>query len=229
MAAGPRVTVSAVFRSSPLGEPTPPHPSGATVQGRAIDEHILVLVGEDRAAAALDVLYRTYKDRIYTFLLRMSGAAELADDLTQDTFLKADRALRSLEAGRTLLPWLYRIASNAAIDELRRRRRFAWLRWPSLRGTVDEPHAPDEHARVPERQRIAHAMRAIPPENAAALLLHAVEGYSYREIAEIQGCSLTAVRSRIARARGAFRGVYDRADAAELGRQPGASAETPGE
>src|SRR2546426_6940980 len=176
------------------------------VQGRPIDAHILALVREDRGAA-LDVLYRTYKDRIYTFLLRMSGSAELADDLTQDTFIKADRALVRLDLDRALLPWLYRIASNGAIDELRRRRRISWLRWPSLLGTHHE-HAPDEHARVPERQQIALALRAVPPENAAALLLHVVEGYSYREIADIQGVSLTAARSRIARGREAFRAAY---------------------
>ncbi len=137
----------------------------------------------------------------------MSGDAHLADDLTQDTFLKADKALVRLDADRALLPWLYRIASNAAIDELRRRRRIGWLRWPTLLGTRHE-HAPDEHARVPERQHIALAIAAIPPENAAALLLHVVEGYSYREIAGIQGVTLTAARSRIARARAAFRDAY---------------------
>ena len=51
-------------------------------------------------------------------------------------------------------------------------------------------------------------LRTLSPENAAALLLHALEGYSYKEIAEIQGCTLTAVRSRIARAREAFRLAY---------------------
>ena len=51
-------------------------------------------------------------------------------------------------------------------------------------------------------------LRGLPPENAVALLLHAVEGYSYVEIAEIQGCTMTAVRSRIARARASFRRTY---------------------
>ncbi len=199
---------SAISLSSPLGETPRSRTVGGTAltQGRPIDSHIQALVREDRAAA-LDVLYRTYKDRIYSFLLRMSGSAEFADDLTQDTFLKADRALAGLDLDRALLPWLYRIASNAAIDELRRRRRVSWLRWPSLRGT-DHEHAPDEHARVPEREHIALALGRVGPENAAALLLHVVEGYSYREIAEIQGVTLTAARSRIARAREAFRTAY---------------------
>ncbi len=212
MVAGESEALTAILLSSSLGEGPHPLASGtALAQGRPIDAHILALVHEDKSAA-LDVLYRTYKDRIYTFLLRVSGDAHLADDLTQDTFLKADRALVRLDGDRALLPWLYRIASNGAIDELRRRRRINWLRWPSLMGTRHE-HAPDEHARVPERQQISLAMAAVPPENAAALLLHVVEGYSYREIAEIQGVTLTAARSRIARGREAFRQAYRGASA----------------
>ena len=185
-----------------------PTPIAAARGARAtIDEHVFAAARED-GGRALEIMYRGYKDRIYTFLLRVTASAELADDLTHDTFIKASRALRSLDDGRALLPWLYRIANNAAIDELRRRRRFSWLRWTGLHGTDDEPHAPDDHARVPERARIDAALKAIPPENAAALLLHAVEGYSYKEIAQIQGCSLTAARSRIARARSAFRAAY---------------------
>jgi RNA polymerase sigma factor (sigma-70 family) len=67
----------------------------------------------------------------------------------------------------------------------------------------------DDHGRVPEREQIQTVLRGLPPENAIALLLHAVEGYSYDEIAQIQGCTMTAVRSRIARARASFRRAYD--------------------
>ena len=196
----------AILRSTSLGD-TPLSIDAVATQPLALDAHILRLAREDEGAA-LETLYRTYKDRIYTFLLRLTAGAELADDLTQDTFMRAGKALPSLDLDRRLLPWLYRIASNAAIDEIRRRRRFSWLRWRSLHGTQDEPHAPDEHARVPERERIGKLLATIPTENVAALLLHAVEGYSYKEIAEIQGASLTAVRSRIARARAAFRDGY---------------------
>ena len=228
-------------------------------------------------------MYAAYKGRIYTFLLRFLGDPELADDVTQETFTKAYRALGTLSNGHRVLPWLYRIASNAAIDQIRRRRRFGWLRLGAVKDTPEEPHVRDEHGRVPEREHIqavlrslpaenamalllhavevssrpcdvasrptlepasvAHtqyesrcenapdcstspdtswprarntapdgtmknAMRSLPAENAMALLLHAVEGYSYTEIAEIQGCTMTAVRSRIARARASFKRVY---------------------
>lgn len=195
------------YLSGPIGEPPRTFAAASSFQQSAhVDGRILTLAHED-AGAALDLLYRTYKDRIYTFLVRMTASAELADDLAHDTFIRAHRAMGALDGERRLLPWLYRIASNAAIDELRRRRRFPWLSWLHLGGTRHE-EAPDLHAGVPERQKIALALRRVPPESAAALLLHAMEGYSYREIAEIQACSLTAVRSRIARARIAFREAY---------------------
>lgn len=171
------------------------------------DAQVLALARE-APAEAFEILYATYKGRLYTFLLRMVAEPELADDLTHDVFAKALKLLPTLSHDHHVLAWLYRVASNAAIDHLRRRRRFAWLRMASLRGKADEPHAADDHARIPEQAHVQEVLRTLPPENAAALLLHALEGYSYKEIAEIQGVSMTAVRSRIARARSAFKQQY---------------------
>jgi RNA polymerase sigma factor (sigma-70 family) len=66
----------------------------------------------------------------------------------------------------------------------------------------------DEHGAVPERDQLRRVLATLPVEHSAALLLHALEGYSYKEIADIQHCSVTAVRSRIARARQKFRTEY---------------------
>jgi RNA polymerase sigma-70 factor (ECF subfamily) len=177
------------------------------VVGTPSDAQVLALARED-AHAALELVYGAYKVRVYTFLLRFTADPELADDIVQDTFTKALAALPAFSRDQRVLPWLFRVAHNAAIDQLRRRSRFQWLRLPQLAGTRHEPESADRHAAVPEREHIEAVLRTIVPENAAALLLHALEGYSYKEIAEIQGCSLTAVRSRIARAREAFRTEY---------------------
>jgi RNA polymerase sigma-70 factor (ECF subfamily) len=176
--------------------------------GRTISDAQIVALARVQPADALDVLYSAHKVRIYSFLLRFLGDPEAADDLTHDTFAKAYAAIGGLTPEHRVLPWLYRIAHNTAIDHVRRTRRVSWLRLGGLVKTREEPHSPDEHGRVPERELVRSTLRRLPPENAAALLLHALEGYSYREIAEIQGCSMTAVRSRIARARAAFREHY---------------------
>ncbi len=178
-----------------------------TVPGAPSDAQLLALAAESRHEA-FDALYTAYKSRIYSFLLRLLGDPELADDVTQDAFTKAYQALPSLERGTRVLPWLYRVANNAGIDHIRRRRRFQWLRMHAITNTRDEPRASDSAGDLSEREDIQRVLRTLPPENAAALLLHAVEGYSYKEIAEIQGASLTAVRSRIARARAAFQRGY---------------------
>ena len=173
-----------------------------------VDGQLVALAREDRDRA-FELLYHAYRGRIFSFLLRLGGSGELADDLVQETFEKAYRALDRLADDQRLLPWLYRIANNTAIDHLRRGRRFSWLPWVSVGGTSDEPLARDEHAAASLRSDVADVLKTLPPDNAAALLLHALEGYSYEEIAKIQGCTMPAARSRIARARAAFRDRYE--------------------
>ena len=184
-------------------------PSGGVVEiAGGISDAQLIALAREEPAKAFEILYASYKGRLYSFLLRMVSEPELADDLTHDVFAKALKLLPTLTTEHRVLPWLYRVANNAAIDQLRRRSRFSWLRIGALHGTIAEPQAADDHGRIPEQAHVQSILRTLPPENAAALLLHAIEGYSYKEIADIQGVSLTAVRSRIARARSAFKEKY---------------------
>jgi RNA polymerase sigma-70 factor (ECF subfamily) len=175
------------------------------------DAQLVALARESRPDA-IEVIYGTYKGRIYTFLLRLLADPDLADDLTQDVFTKAYQALGTLTKDHRVLPWLYRIANNTAIDHLRRRKRIQWLRVGGLLGTREEPVMPDAHGAVPERDQVRAVLAGMPVEHVTALLLHALEGYSYKEIAEIQGSTMPAVRSRIARARNAFRLAYETKD-----------------
>ena len=91
---------------------------------RGFSDVQLVALARESRGEALEVMYGAYKSRIYTFLLRLLSDPEAADDLTQDVFTKAYVALGSLTNEHRVLPWLYRIANNAAIDYVRRRRRF---------------------------------------------------------------------------------------------------------
>lgn len=182
--------------------------AGPAEAGGTLSDAQIIALARESHAEAFEVLYATFKGRLYTFLLRMVGDPELADDLTHDVFAKTLKLLPTLTREHRVLPWLYRVANNAAIDQLRRRRRFTWLRIGALSGTFEEPHAAADHERIPEQAHVQAVLRTLPPENASALLLHALEGYSYKEIADIQGVSMTAVRSRIARARSAFKERY---------------------
>ena len=201
MTAPTALAFSAIRTEGRAGEPVP----GAL--GTPSDVQVLTLARED-AHRAVEVVYSAYKVRVYTFLLRFTADPELSDDIVQETFTKALSALPGLPRDQRILPWLYRVAHNAAIDHLRRRQRFTWIRLPKIAGTRHEPAQDGEEQSLPEREYIKKVLKTLPPQNAAALLLHALEGYSYKEIAEIQGCSMTAVRSRIARAREAFREEY---------------------
>src|SRR5947199_10005704 len=81
---------------------------------------------------SFDRIYDEYKTPIYNYVYHLVGDREQADDLTQDTFLKAFRALRKMDANLKLSTWLYRIATNMAYDALRRFKFIAWLHWQDL-------------------------------------------------------------------------------------------------
>ncbi len=196
----PRATRRAVTTSSA--------PGASSLELPQVSDAQLIALARESHAEAFELLYTTYKGRIFTFVLRMVGEVEHADDITQDVFAKVFPLLPALDADHRVLPWLYRVANNAAIDQIRRRRRFTWLRMGRLHGTGDEPRRDPHDGQVGEQEHVQKVLATLPPENAAALLLHALEGYSYKEIGEIQGCSMTAVRSRIARARAAFQKEY---------------------
>jgi RNA polymerase sigma-70 factor (ECF subfamily) len=198
---------TSLFAAFGAGEGLAADAAGFPIEGDIPNDAQIVALAREDPAAALDVIYKAYRSRIYSFLLRFFGDPELAADVAQDAFTKTYKSLPTLTRDHKVLPWLYRIASNTAIDHARRRKRITWVRMTAVTSAEEPGHA--GHADdVGEREHVQTTLRRLPPENAMALLLHAVEGYSYKEIADIQACSMTAVRSRIARAREAFRREY---------------------
>lgn len=83
----------------------------------------------NQEADAFTLVYERHKSQIYNYLLRLSSSAELADDLTHDTFLSAYESLPKLRPDSNIVPWLYRIASNRFRDYLRRKKVINWLPW----------------------------------------------------------------------------------------------------
>jgi RNA polymerase sigma-70 factor (ECF subfamily) len=162
----------------------------------------------ERSHAAFDRLFEEYSAPIYNYVLRMVGDADRAADITQDTFIKAYRKLDSLTDEHSTKSWLYRIATNTAIDDMRRRR---WIS-PAGLDDEDQPERPD-HAPGPEAQvmagmldeRIQRALMQLRPNHRQCLVLSDLEDMSAQQIGEVMGLSYGAVRTLLCRARGEMR------------------------
>ena len=161
----------------------------------------------------LTALYRQYGPVIYARCCRLLGDRAAAEDATQETFMRVHRHLDKAPA--EALAWIYRIATNTCYDVLRRRRLIAWLPWMQDHGAGAA--APDDNPgeRYAMREEVVEALRLVPPSLRAPLLLHALHGFCYADIAAALGISEAAVKMRISRARAAFRQAYHSADEEE--------------
>jgi RNA polymerase sigma-70 factor (ECF subfamily) len=172
-------------------------------------------------AEAFDLIVREFQPRLYRFLFGMVGDAELARDLTQDTFLAAYRALPDTSEDLNLTGWLFQIARNNARSHWRRRKLIAWL--PFGRGTGDderdsewvpegiEPPQSGPEEIVIEREDLAAALKTLQRADRECLLL-SVDGFSYAEICAVTGLTLPAVKGRIFRARKELRAILEGKD-----------------
>ena len=151
-------------------------------------------------------LFRDFRGPILNYLYRLIGDASRAEELTQDVFVKAYRALVRLPADANHRAWLYRIATNTAYDHLRRRKLVQWL--PLLdRDVPDLAHNNPETA-LGEHESVQQALDQLAPKYRAPLILYSVQGYSIKEIGAMLNISEGAVKTRLYRAREAFRKVY---------------------
>ena len=185
-----------------------PSDSGAYA---GVRDNILVREAKAGDQAAFGELVRRYQDRIYTIVLGQLLSREDALDLTQEVFLKAHRRLADFREDCVFYTWLYRIAINSCIDFARRRRR---QQEPfSLEGEVlsEAGYEPvDERVGAdPERflvnkelgALLRNAVQALPEPLRLAVILHDIEGLPQKDIADIMGCPLGTVKSRIQRGR----------------------------
>ena len=164
---------------------------------------------------ALDELFRRHRDTAYGIAYRLVGSREDALDVVQEAFIHVMRGIQTFRGQSSFRTWLYRIVTHAALD---------YRRWRSLRTsetldveTMVEPTASGPSQRTPQeeaaardmRQAIDKALMNISEKNRAALVLFAIEGMSYKEIADVLSISVGTVMSRIFNARQRLRELLE--------------------
>ena len=164
----------------------------------------LLGVTERSAGISFDRLFEEFQHPIFNYVLRMVGDRHGAEDITQDTFIKAYRRLETLTDATSMRSWIYRIATNTAIDEMRRRRFF--FTTPNHADRPDHRPGPEAQAMAGRLdEAIQRALLRLRANHRQCLILSDVEGMSGQQIGEVMGLSYGAVRTLLCRARGEMR------------------------
>ncbi|OHA89095.1 MAG: hypothetical protein A2741_01715 [Candidatus Zambryskibacteria bacterium RIFCSPHIGHO2_01_FULL_43_27] len=194
----------------------------ATLQGgmRDFDDSSLVrsyLAGEERAFSEL---VRRYEKRLQNFVFRATGDTSRAEDLVQETFLRVVRHLHRFDHTKKFSTWIYHIASNLAKNELRNRSRDPVVLFQRLEDNkrdderqiqfVDPKGDADRLLKLHEHQDlISQAVRVMPVHHKEVFILREMADYTYEDIAVITQAELGTVKSRLNRAREAFKAAIE--------------------
>lgn len=185
------------------GPPAAPSP--------AADEAELVRSAQRGDLQAYDELVRRYQERIYATIYHMTANHEDANDLAQDTFIKAHQAIKSFKGGSSFYTWLYRIAVNKTINFLKQRKHRTQVSLNDL--DFNAEHDPDILSLISEKtprrevnlselqERLNEAMQRLSDTHRLVVTLHDVQGLPHEEIGRIMDCNVGTVRSRLFYAR----------------------------
>ncbi|MDD5557917.1 MAG: sigma-70 family RNA polymerase sigma factor [bacterium] len=168
----------------------------------ASDARAVRRVQEGDETAFREIVER-YGRRVYAIAYRMTGNHGDADDVAQETFIRAYRRIGQFGGRSSFFTWLYRILINCCMDCLRRRRRRGETDFQDFLDHGEGPAA--SHGGGAEgnelRGAIAAALESLPPKQRTALVLHEFERMRHEDIARVMGCSEGTVRSRLHHAR----------------------------
>ncbi len=170
-------------------------------------ERRLVRDAQGGDLAAFERLYRENERRVFALCLRMSGDAALAEELTQEVFVRAWRKLGSFRGESAFSSWLYPMAVNVALSERRsRRRRTARI------VATDDPQKLERTPRSPAPEQgfdLERALRTLPPGARAVFVLHDVEGRTHEEVATLLALAPGTSKAQLHRARRLLRKVLE--------------------
>jgi RNA polymerase sigma-70 factor (ECF subfamily) len=163
------------------------------------DEHRLIVAAQQGDRAAFAQLVEYYWDRLYRWLYHLTRDRHSAEDLVQESLLKAFAGLKKFQAGTNFAAWLFRIAHNNYANQCRGARR---PREALPEDVADRQRGPLEEAVSAEAlQNLARAIQRVPSDFRAALLLRVEEGLSFRQIAEVLDLTEETARWRVFKAR----------------------------
>jgi len=167
---------------------------------------------------AFGTLVDRYQTRLLNFVNRTIGDRERAEDLVQEVFIRVFRHLHRFDQTKKFSTWIYTIASNLAKNELRNRSRNPLVLFQTIKKQWEADHRPlqfeDPSSRPDDLYRKRHlrelvegSVAQLPEHHRVVFVLRELEGKSYEEIAEITGCNLGTVKSRLNRARNNFAAI----------------------
>lgn len=204
-----------MFSAAATGEVSAPAPAEAFVD---MTDHRLLEATREGEEAAFAEIVRRYKNQLTNYIYRMTNDYELAVDLAQESFVRVYAAAERYHSSYAFSTYIYRIATNLAISELRKRKRRRMVSLSSFflsRDGGEEPcelDLPDgkplqDETLVDDERRnaVGRAIASLPDKYRAPLVLRDIEGRSYEEIAAILDMSEGTVKSRISRARAFLR------------------------
>jgi RNA polymerase sigma-70 factor, ECF subfamily len=164
----------------------------------------------DEQAQRVAELFEEHRGPVYAYVVRLVRDPHLAEELTQEAFLKVYQAREKLPGIENPRAWIFRIATNTCLTALKRNRRFRWLPWESAESwqatQVDEPGG------VGQRDAVEKALLSLSEDYRAPLLLFSYHGFRMAEIAEVLGITEGAVKTRVYRAKEMFLRAYEQGD-----------------
>lgn len=175
------------------------------------DEAVAVLV-QNGDAESFGILMERYEEKLLRYGRKFLSDREDVKDIVHDVFLQSYKNLKSFDAKQRFSPWIYRIAHNAFVNELRRksRRPFALPDFDSLLSyAVYEDPAEAERERADMRQMAEQGLSMLKASEREILILFYMEELSYKEIAEVLKMPMGTVSVRLSRAKKALRAAYD--------------------
>jgi RNA polymerase sigma-70 factor (ECF subfamily) len=189
----------------------PTEPRDPPAEAPAPDDAALVNAARKGDMHAYDQLIQRYQERIYATIYHMTSNHEDANDLAQETFIKAYSALKSFKGDSSFYTWVYRIAVNKTINFLKQRKNKISLSLndldyqvendPDLVAFVSDKTPRRDVALTELQEKLNTAMQKLSEPHRMAVTLHDVQGLSHEEIAEIMDCNVGTVRSRLFYAR----------------------------